>query len=276
MTNKRTSVENLRRIDSDELKKLQVNILDEVDAFCRGNGIRYWIDCGTLLGAVRHGGYIPWDDDIDIGMLREDFDRFSKEYSDENGRYVFMSFEKNNSFFYPYGKVLDTRTIFFEPDINGNKLSVNIDVFVYDNAPNDSLKIKKMYDKRDRYFLLHSNRNSDYVPRGNVVRKCAVRGLRVLMRFLPEWYYMRRIVDNSKRYNMKACSGVGNFTAKTRMFCDKHVFDEFIELEFEGKKYLAPCGYDEWLTAFYGDYMQLPPKEKRVSHHSFEAYWSEE
>ena len=119
--------EELRRIEQDELKKIQIEILNVVSTFCEKNDIRYWIDCGTLLGAIRHKGYIPWDDDIDIGMLRPDYDRFMQLFNQENERYKFYSIENNTKFLCPHGKVLDTSTILYEPNKKGNKLSVNID-----------------------------------------------------------------------------------------------------------------------------------------------------
>lgn len=88
----------------------------------------------------------------------------------------------------------------------------------------------------------------------------------------PKGYFSSKIVKNSKKYKNLETVSVGNFKSITRMTCNKRVFDSFILVEFEGKKYPAPVGYDEWLTQFYGDYMQLPPVEKRVFHHSFKAY----
>ena len=106
----------MRRIYIDELKKIQINILDQVADFCNKNDISYWLDCGTLLGAVRHKGYIPWDDDVDIGMFRSDFDRFLNLFNQSNERYKVYNIENNNEFYYPFGKVLDTTTILYEPD----------------------------------------------------------------------------------------------------------------------------------------------------------------
>ena len=80
----------LKRISEQELREIQIEILDEVDNFCRNHAINYWIDCGTLLGAVRHKGYIPWDDDIDVGMLRDDYNRFAKEFNQKGKRYRFF------------------------------------------------------------------------------------------------------------------------------------------------------------------------------------------
>ena len=138
----------MREIDLDELRKLQIDILNDIDNFCKKNKINYWIDCGTLLGAIRHSGYIPWDDDIDIGMLRDDYDKFVKSYNRKGNRYQLNAVEINNDYYYPFGKVFDTKTVLYEPDENGIKTAVFVDVFVYDNAPDDDQKLKKMYDKK--------------------------------------------------------------------------------------------------------------------------------
>lgn len=125
----------MKQMTIDEVKKVQLQILSHVAKFCDENGICYWIDSGTLLGAIRHKGYIPWDDDIDIGMLREDYDRFSEIFNKANSTYHFLCIENTPDFYLPHGKVCDSETILYEPDENGYKSAVNIDIFVYDNAP---------------------------------------------------------------------------------------------------------------------------------------------
>lgn len=114
-------MENLEEIKIEELKRIQLEILDNVANFCEKNKINYWLDCGTLLGAIRHKGYIPWDDDIDIGMLREDYERFMKLYNKENEQYKFYCIENNKKFDYPHGKVIDTNTILYELDMKHGK-----------------------------------------------------------------------------------------------------------------------------------------------------------
>lgn len=262
----------MRRVYGDELKKIQLDILAVVADFCDKNGISYWIDCGTLLGAIRHRGYIPWDDDIDVGMLRPDYDRFMQLFNSENERYKFFSIENNENFYYAHGKVLDTTTVLYEPDIRGNKLSINIDIFVYDNAPNDDKKVEAMYNKRDFFRALHVQRNSNYTPRGSFFRRSCVYILRYVLKPFPKNYFIKRLLSNSKKHVHDETARVGNFTSYSRMVCDKSVFKSFITAEFEGRYYKIPIGYDAWLRAFYNDYMVLPPEDKRVSHHQFEAY----
>ncbi len=266
----------MRRIELEELKQIQMQILDEVAAFCEKENIRYWLDSGTLIGAVRHKGYIPWDDDIDLGMLRPDFDRFMATFNRENSPYQFRSYESDKTFPYPYGKVLDMRTVLYEPDKNGEKLSVNIDIFVFDNAPDDEKILKKMYDKRDKCRARNAVQALRHKPRGSALRRIFIYLCKGVLKLFPRNHFIGKMVKNSKKYADVSTARVGNFTGFIRTSCDRRVFDDFVKLEFEGKKYNAPAGYDEWLRAFYGDYMQLPPEEKRVSHHQFEAYRKEE
>lgn len=263
----------MKPLSPEELKIYQMNILDTVAEFCEKNNIKYWIDSGTLLGAIRHGGYIPWDDDIDIGMLREDYDRFLSEFNETSEEFKVYSIENNQDFPYPFAKVLDLSTELYEPNKElGQKLNVNIDIFVYDLAPDDGQKLKKMYDKRDLLRRLHDIRNPVCPLSKNPVKKVVMAILRVLIKVFPKNFFMKKMAQNSKKYAAQNFENVGNFTAFSRISCSKHVFDECIDVKFEGRTYKMPAGYDEWLKAFYGDYMQLPPEEKRVSHHQFEAF----
>ena len=143
-----------KEITDKELKKIQTEILKYVHDYCLKNNIKYWLDSGTLLGAIRHKGYIPWDDDIDIGMARDDYNKFLENFNNTQSKYKCYSIENNNKFCYPYAKILDTSTILYEPDEKGIKLCVYIDLFPYDNAPNDEKIIKKMSKKALKYHKL--------------------------------------------------------------------------------------------------------------------------
>ena len=267
-----------KEIDLKELRKIQLDILDNINTFCKKNKINYWIDCGTLLGAVRHAGYIPWDDDIDIGMLRSDYDKFLALFNKKNTRYKLMAQELNEDYYFQFGKVVDTKTILYEPDEEtGIKGSVYVDVFVYDNAPDDDNKLKEMYDKRDYYnkFRIAQLFPNNY-DKTSFIKRIERFFIKIYLKFLPKNYYNKKCIENSKRYINEKTKRVGNFTSAKRIACDKKIFDSFVELTFEKKKYPAPIGYNEWLTAFYGDYMKLPPKEKQVSEHVFKAYYKGE
>ena len=262
----------MRLVELEELKKIQVEILDVVSHFCQEHNIRYWLDAGSLLGAIRHNGFIPWDDDIDLGMLRPDFDRFIHEFNGYDQRYIVRCVESDPTFTYAYAKVLDTKTILYEPDEKGNTININIDIFVYDNAPNEPESVEKLFNKRDRYRNLNQLRTMHNIPTGGIGRRLFIRFLRSMLFLFPPNYFTKKEVVNAKTYNNMETKKVGNFLGWARFTCNVDVFDSFVDCVFEGKKYKAPVGYDKWLTEFYGDYMKLPPVEKRISHHTFKAY----
>ena len=268
----------MKEINLKELRKIQLEILDNVDNFCKKHNINYWLDCGTLLGAVRHSGYIPWDDDIDIGMLREDYDKFLTQYNKNNKRYQLFAVENSDDYYFAFGKVIDTNTVLYEPDEKtGIKCGVYIDIFVYDNAPDDDEKVQKMYDKRDYYNKLRiAQLYPNLYDHESLFKKTIRFFVNIYLKFLPKNYYTTKVVENSKRYMNQKTKRVGNFTSASRIICDKHIFDSFTEVTFEKRKYPAPKGYDAWLKSFYGDYMKLPPKEKQISNHQFKAYYKGE
>ena len=260
----------MKQVTGEQLKKIQLEILDVVTQFCDANGIRYWLDSGTLLGAIRHKGYIPWDDDVDLGMLREDYERFLSIFNKSNDRYRAVSLENDPMFYLPFTKVCDTTTVLSEPDEKGFKLHINVDVFPYDRAPDDDKIAGEMFDHRDVLRRIHSIQSTPAF--GNIVTK-PLRGFRKLAyRVLYRGKIIQQMIDNATRFAKADTKRVEDFTGFSRMMCDRRVFDSFVLVEFEGKQYKAPVGWDEWLTCYYGDYMQLPPENERVTHHSFVAY----
>ena len=261
-----------KKIDVDELKKIQIEILDIAAEFCERNDIKYWINCGTLLGAVRHKGYIPWDDDIDLGMLREDYDRFIKLFNESNNRYRAYCFENNPNFYYGYCKVLDTNTVLYEPDRKGNKLSANIDIFVYDNAPKGKFKVKLSFLKRTIYLKCYQVKLL-YTENYNIIKKMMVYFLYVLLLPFSKKFFITKIVKNGKKYVDKENDYVADLCGFDNILFEKELFKSFTTLKFEGKEYKVPSNYDKFLHVMYGDYMKLPPEEERVSHHRFEAYY---
>lgn len=266
----------MRRLNVEEVKAIQIDILEAVAAFCEENQIKYWLNSGTLIGAIRHKGYIPWDDDIDIGMLREEYEKFLKLFNKSNSKYRFDCFELNDEFPYPYGKVFDTDTVLYEPDTNGLKQSINIDVFVIDNAPDDDMEVKKMYKRRHRLrYMFVFSQSKRILPGDPMINRIAKTLVHSLLSVTSSKKYIKKMIENTKRYNNTETKRVGDFTGYAKVVTDRSVFDSFIDVTFEGKQYKAPVGYDVWLKEIYGDYMSLPPVEERITHHRFEAYSSE-
>lgn len=263
----------MRKIDMGELREKQMQILDYVAQFCDEHGIRYIIEGGTMLGAIRHGGYIPWDDDIDVGMLREDYQRFIELFSQEaKDGYVFACSETTEGWHLPFGKVMDTNTLLVQ---DGHNLGINIDIFPYDDAPEDPQVMKKMYDTRDRLKVLNAIQCSKEKPSGNLIKRLAVYGVRAALHCFPEYYFIRRIEKSAQRFNGKGYKNLGMFTGESRITtCKKEWIQERTMVPFENRKYKVPVNYDGWLRSFFGEYMELPPVEKRKQH-TFEAYLSD-
>lgn len=265
----------MRKIGMDELRQKQMEILDYVADFCDANDICYILDGGTLLGAVRHGGYIPWDDDIDIGMLREDYDRFVALFPakcDKPG-YVLGTPELDKNWHIPFGKVMDMNTLFVQ---DGHDLGINIDIFPYDEAPDDPKIVAKMYKARDRLKYISAAQMNRNPPSGNILRRLVVHCLRFVLHMFPDYYFIRRLYKKMQRWKGKGYSGVGEFSGESEApLRRKSVVRERREARFEDRVYKIPIDYDTWLTGCYGDYLTLPPENER-KRHTYEAFVAEE
>ena len=261
-----------KKLSGEEVKAIQLELLEYVAQLCKENGINYFLDSGTLIGAARHQGYIPWDDDIDIGMLREDYEKFIKLMArSTNKRFEFKCYELDHNHLYAFGKMVDTHTVLYEPDENGIKSAVNIDVFPYDNAPDDDATLKSMVTKRNRYRLLNQLRNGLILP-SSALKKVIVVVSKLILSILPKDYFIKKMIMNEKQYVKAKTKRIANFYGISNAIADNSLFRDFTTLKFENAFYSVPVDYDKWLTINYGNYMELPPVEKRVTHHSYIAY----
>ncbi len=269
----------MKQLDLEGLKRIELEILDVVVKFCDEHEINYCLGGGTLIGAIRHKGFIPWDDDIDLMMLRPDYDKFTELFNKYNTRYRFNTPENDPEYKRYCGRVLDTKTILYDDKWKSN---IYVDIFCWDNAPNDDKALKRMFccKKFYWYFYRLQFRAITSVPKGNILRKVSVLFLCMFMKILtflviPENYFAKKMNSNARKYMHEDTKRVGNFLGIQQIVVSRKAFDSFIDAEFEGKIYNIPVGYDEILRTLYGDYMQLPPEEDRVAHHEFKAYINE-
>ena len=265
----------MKELSLQEMKEIEFGVLKELDSFCKKNQIRYFISHGTLLGAMRYKGFIPWDDDIDVLVPREDYNKLISLYQD-NDHFHLYAYEKDHNFLFSYAKLVDITTFKdeFRHD-NGIKLGLDVDVFPLDAWSDDLDEAKKevVYLRKNLFRLgltkLHKPDSINPMKRfikGIAMAFCKMRGSE---------YYLQNVMRQSTKYNGKATKYLGN--KAWNVYAEKDIqsagaFAEAIELEFNGEKFPAPVGYDEFLSSHYGDYMPEPPKEKQKTHHEFRAY----
>jgi len=271
----------MREISAKELLQLQLNILHNVDSFCRKNCIEYFLVGGTGIGAIRHGGYIPWDDDIDIGMTRPNYNNFILLFNGSFPNLKVYAPEIDMDYYAPYANVCDTRTVLYE-GMNGHRkdeIGVKIDIFPYDGVPSAEQGFEELRGKAIQFNQMA------YVKR-IVINKVKVRSLKGLvsllikkLRLLPRRYssIQNSILELTKvvpyddaKYLEKIV-----FPYDNNMPCKKEIFESYCDMPFEDLTVRNLKDYDTYLRSVFGDYMQLPPENKRVMQHGFKAYWKD-
>ena len=262
-----------RELTDQEVKKIQLGILDTVHDFCTKSGkINYFLAYGTLIGAIRHKGYIPWDDDIDIGMLRKDYELFKATFNQSNSRFYFSDVTIDPKHDRPFARIYDRNYVIYQNDRivrQDDKASHPfIDLFCFDNASDNEDELKQQFYWRDglRQFC-RLKYGYQKLAHPNILQKIKF----ALVRMLPVRFYLKKMFSKAQIYANVDTKRVGDFLGYYIYTAPKTVFDSYIDVEFEGKQYKAPAGYDELLTLTYGDYMTPPPPEKRKPHHS---HWS--
>ena len=260
----------LNKEQIEKLKLIEIELLRCFIGVCEKLEINYFVIGGTLLGAVRHKGFIPWDDDIDVGLKREDFELFRKKAPELLNDYIFMQdiyTDKNVPI--SFIKLRDNRHLFLEKAVSTFAINqgVYIDVFPLDYYPES--KIKQLY---------FNIKNNIYIQRVNLefpdIIKSHTRSRRVydrLLKFIfPDYRKVVAYRDGLyKKQSKQATKYICNYCGAwgKREIVPSFYFDRYIYLDFEDLKVKAPKDFDNYLKHIYGEYMMLPPENKRVPHH---------
>lgn len=254
----------------DTLRRLQLTqleILDEIVRICNEHHLRYYLAEGTLLGAARHQGFIPWDDDLDIAMPRADYDAFLELCKTElDPKFYVHSRETDKTYWLIFGKIRKSGTVIDEYNIRNLSVpkGIYVDVFPLDSTNHERGWIKWLKTKiiTKIYALICYKRGLD-LPKTTSIK------LMLLLTCFMSIPFLSAVADRLARSeNRKERLYYVNYDAGHPKYTIlKSKYDSATKLMFEGKEYMVPRDYDYVLRRIYGDYMQLPPVEKRVQQH---------
>ena len=263
-------------VTKEQLKAINLGMLEFFDRVCRENGIKYSLTGGTLLGAIRHGGMIPWDDDVDVFLTRPEYEKLTSIFPD-NDQFELLTMKKDPTFNYVFGRVIDKRTIVkYSPNTAAAGRGLSLDVCVIDGLPKSARK--RIIHQKYMRLLVRLRRATIQDPHG---KRYTEKGLfvvflkRVLCKLTSISFWNRRIAKAMDKYKFDESDYVGNFTSQygSKELLHRKAFDKYYDVPFENLTCMIYSGYDEYLSNIYKDYLAFPPKNKQVGHHICNAFW---
>ena len=265
----------MRELSLQELKKIELETLKMFRDFCDENGISYFLSNGTLLGSVKYKGFIPWDDDVDIFIPRNDYDRALRLFKD-NEKYKLFAFEREENYHYPFAKLCDMTTRKIEGNYdNGVDLGVDMDIFPLDFWDNNLEKAKKEVKQMNLYRFCLGLTKLEKPDSYNIVKRVIKAVVMMICKLLGSRFFIRQMIKLSRNGKTETSRYLGCKSwciYGEREIIPAEVFADTVEVEFEGERFKAPIGYDTYLRSLYGDYEKDPPLEKQKTHHTFTAY----
>lgn len=266
-----------------EVQQIALGVLKHIHSVCEERGLRYTLAYGTLIGSIRHNGFIPWDDDIDIMMPRPDFEKFVEYYSNhDTGPFKLMNLD--NADIYPYfnTRVFDTRTYIEVKNEAPYGMGIFVDVCAMDGLGNDWDKALSIMSKSKRLcssmFLV--TRNKFYIGLTKGIKKKILKyPAYIFTHLLGKDFFvkkMHRLVQSRDYDNSRyvGCLLWSTYSPQKEVM-EKEWIENVVLRQFEDAFFYVSVYYDKMLTRLYGDYMKLPPEEDRVYHHLYFAYYKE-
>lgn len=281
----------MQKINLDEIKKIELDMLIYIDKICKENDIKYNLASGTLLGAIKYKSFIPWDDDIDIVLMRDQYMKLMKVLENGAGKYKLLSIYNCKDYYYSFAKLVNTQTTLIENSKKINDMGVFIDIFPIDGYENKDIEsqIKDIRFFRNmmvrRYRIKDCIRSEfDYMKFSK--QEVKFKALKDLVYTFVDYItlplghnFWAKVFDKKmQKIKIEDCIYVG---IRVNNFGIKEVFkkEEILEqafYEFEGHKFTSFKNFDLYLTQKYGDYKKEPSEEQRKSHHLFTAYWRDD
>jgi len=261
--------------DISEIQQMELGIMEYIHEVCQKIGVKYFLAYGSLIGAVRHQGFIPWDDDMDICMLRDDYEKLQDymiAHPDE--RYELMSYKNNVNYVYPFMKVQDNHTYLVEEDVRiDSDMGIYVDIFPVDGYEDDQAfkdKMTKIIKKRQLSCYTFKGITNTKSLVNSIIRYISV----IIFYFTNTNKYVSQIDELAKSRKVEDYELVDYVVYKdmNKPVWKREWLEQVEAGSFEGKEFMIPKHYHEILTSDYGNYMQLPPVEQQVSHHDFKLW----
>lgn len=257
-----------REITFKEMQKMELEVLVQIDSICRKHGITYFLMFGTLLGAVRHHGFIPWDYDIDIALLRKEFDRLINVLTNDeefSNKYFIQTINSDKKYSHTLVRILikDTKFCWKNGYTGIQKNGIHIDIFPFEVQSFNEKEMQKQYKKKTRLNLLYYYRFGN-LNANTLIKKVEKKLLHLFLSPLTIRVFTKKRLKLSKNSDVELEKAViGNYNDNMK-FMKGELFKEFMDIDFEGHQFIIPKRYDEILKFLYGDYMQFPPENQRI------------
>lgn len=269
----------MQELSLTEIQKVELDILTKVADICKRENLRYFLYYGTLIGAIRHHGFIPWDDDLDICMPRPDYEKlidYFKRHSSELAPLKIEHYSVNKDYIFPILRISDSR---FYTVYEGKKeygLGIFIDIYPFDGCGNNETEVKNTYNKSKNLISIISSGGREKFEKSPGGWK------RNLVKWIIYKYtslfglkgIIKRLDMIAKKQSFDECKYVNTtvWWTSTKYIQKRTDMIDYIDVDFEGRKFKTIKNYDAFLRKRYGNYMKLPPENERYGHHFYKVY----
>lgn len=269
------------RLSESEIKDVLIQLLVSIHNYCEQENLSYFLSYGSLIGAIRHKGFIPWDDDIDICMPRKDYETLIKHYNEkQTGTTVLISPENDPDYYVTSAKLLDTRTVMKEHVSVDKTIGVYLDIFPIDYWPDDREHAIKQNKKITFLRKMLTLKNLQIDPKRGCIKNLIVMLGHIALIGIGRRKLINKIISVSTMYNENRTPKYAGVVSESDHYGIREIMpvewmQRITKATFEGKEYKIPAYYDSILSQLYGDYMSFPPKTEQISHHGYDVWWKD-